>query len=227
MPNWCGNVLAVTGPKEDIAAFKAKAVREEKINNDGEKEEKTDFSFDNFIPMPDEIRNTISPSKDTEIRREELKKKYGASDWYKWACDNWGVKWDVLAELIDDEEENISYMFDSAWGPPIDGIVTISAKYPACIFTLEYEEGGMAFWGEMDIKAGCIIKEETGQLEYGICPHCNEDVQIKDKRRECPLCNEHIDKLLPIEEGGEKDGKPESDKGSGEEGVGKDNPAAV
>jgi len=50
MPNWSYNKLSVTGSAEAIKEFKAEAIQDGK------------FQMSNIIPMPEKIKNTISPS---------------------------------------------------------------------------------------------------------------------------------------------------------------------
>ena len=40
-------------------------------------------------------------------------------NWYDWNCANWGTKWDVDAEISDQDQNSITIYFDSAWSPPI------------------------------------------------------------------------------------------------------------
>jgi hypothetical protein len=42
----------------------------------------------------------------------------------------------------------IKYDFDTAWSPPMEGLVIISKKYPNLSFELKYEEEGMGFKGK-------------------------------------------------------------------------------
>ena len=46
-------------------------------------------------------------------------KKYGAENWYDWACNNWGTKWNSChTEIIEDEKDGLTYTFDTAWDCP-------------------------------------------------------------------------------------------------------------
>ncbi len=55
MPNWSYNSLKVSGTKEEMEKFYQIAL---KMDESG----KEVFSFNNLFPMPEKIRNTISPS---------------------------------------------------------------------------------------------------------------------------------------------------------------------
>lgn len=68
MPNWCANRVTVSGATEDVQAFK-KAVKGHVVNN------KKPFSFNSIIPMPEELKDVMSPVKImTEEEIEQYKK---------------------------------------------------------------------------------------------------------------------------------------------------------
>ena len=142
MPNWCDNQVTITGPKSVIDKI-------EKIA----KEEKGAGGLLNFFhPMPKELKDTTADgSKD-----KEMIKKYGYSDWYGWACDNWGTKWDlnefygVERELTPEGDSMISFAFSSAWSPPIGAYEYFLAKNEDCTLEAHYYEGGCDFMGIWD-----------------------------------------------------------------------------
>ncbi len=122
MPNWTGNNLTVIGTIEDIDLFEADRVAALKAH-DCDMEQIITFHM--VLPMPQELKGTISPRRRTadQLRRDakdygwsdevlqdnlanaltpedaakldELKTKFGADNWYDWCCDNWGTKWDA------------------------------------------------------------------------------------------------------------------------------------
>jgi len=115
MPNWCMNEVRISGPYSEVHDMLTKCGY---YSNQ-------EFKMNGFIPMPDEVRNTVSPMPKTEeqilaeakkynwlvsevndmlsraITSEEAERynenyrKYGAHDWYDWAMKYWGVKWDL------------------------------------------------------------------------------------------------------------------------------------
>ena len=77
--------------------------------------------MDWMVPMPKELRETQADGTE----RKDFIKKYGHSDWYGWANENWGTKWDISSEFysVDRQYHNrvstIRFGFDSAWAPPL------------------------------------------------------------------------------------------------------------
>jgi len=169
MPNWCENKLIVRGSCADITAFVKKA----KLTEDG-----SDFCFEAFIPMPKELREaktgfTTIDGKEFEVWREvngknvgytpkdlaALRKKYGYTNWYERNIAVIGTKWDVSGNLVSQRDTCVIYNFDSAWGPPDEGVKAISALYPDMTFELSwggYEMGGAT--GSTKYKNGDIMK---------------------------------------------------------------------
>lgn len=156
MPNWCENELWVKGEREKLKIFIEKA-----------KGKDTDFSLNSFIPIPEELMEFSSPplrkkeesEEEFQDRINRFKEKYGAEDWYDWAIRNWGIKWDVKAEIVSENENEVCYVFDSPWGPPIEGLIKISRLYPDLSFKLFYFEEGMCFGGVASIKNGEVFDD--------------------------------------------------------------------
>lgn len=127
MPNWCENILTVSGPTYYVDRFVKKAKGED---NGREKDhEDSDLSLDALMPLP-------ADKKD---------------DWYDWRITNWGTKWDVNAKIVEEivkgDQKLVTYSFDSAWSPPVDLISSIVDDFVNLHFRLAYAEGGMGFVG--------------------------------------------------------------------------------
>lgn len=95
-----------------------------------------------FIPMPPEL-----------LESEE---------WYGWAVNNWGTKWDVDGEVLERDDPNTLYTkFDSAWSPPIQAygrLIELGFEIEAY-----YNEPGMAFCGSY---TGAGDEEFDDYIEY-------------------------------------------------------------
>jgi len=145
MPNWCDNQVTITGPNSVIDKIE-KIVKEEDNKNG---------LLNFFHPMPAELKDTTADgSKD-----EKMIEKYGYSDWYGWACDDWGTKWDlnefygVDRQYLSEQSEGestISFAFSSAWSPPIGAYENFLAKNEECSLKAYYYEGGCDFMGCWD-----------------------------------------------------------------------------
>ena len=134
MPNWCDNQVTITGSKSVIDKI-------EKIAN----EEKGAGGLLNFFqPMPKELRDTTADGSEDK----KLLEKYGYSDWYGWACDNWGTKWDISEFYgVDRDGDTISFAFSSAWSPPIGAYEQFLIDNKDCSLKAYYYEGGCDFMG--------------------------------------------------------------------------------
>lgn len=84
-------------------------------------------------------------------------KKYGYTDWYNWACDIWGTKWNAqsLYRLDDD-----IYEFITAWSSPLPIFKKLSELYPQETVEVDF--------ADEDIGSNCgTIKFMNGEIiEY-------------------------------------------------------------
>ena len=129
MPNWCTNNLTVRGAD-------AQTIVESITKDEG--------FFNTIIPMPEELRNTESPNK---VSSDDMIEKYGSADWYQWALDNWGTKWDCSTPMVDHvAEDELIITFDTAWGPPIGVYEALERR--GNFVEATYYEPGMGFVGK-------------------------------------------------------------------------------
>jgi hypothetical protein len=117
MPNWCSNSLCLQHEDPEMIAKAAKGFNEGGL-------------LSTFIPVPEELNDTISGTVGDPVAQELLEvksasnlKKYGYANWYDFCVGEWGTKWDVGTEGADadvsDDGRVMSVYFDSAWSPPI------------------------------------------------------------------------------------------------------------
>ena len=113
MPNWTYNNVQFIGKTED-SVKKLKDLLKSKDN---------DFDFNNVIPMPNELTDTVSGSENAKPdwqkeQSEKLKAKYGADNWYDWSINNWGTKWNACDTEVEQRDGTLIYRFDTAWDAP-------------------------------------------------------------------------------------------------------------
>ena len=147
MPNWCNNNVEISGPKKIIDQIE-KIVDESK-NTEGQ------GLFDWMWPMPKELRDTTADFKDDK----KMLKKFGHSDWYSWATEEWGTKWDVSefysvdrTSALDESGtvHTIKFGFDTAWGPRLTAFANWLINNEECSLKCWYYEPGCDFAGEWD-----------------------------------------------------------------------------
>ena len=143
MPNWCNNSVEIYHEDPAMIERARKA-----FNGEG--------LLGEFIPVPQELRDTVSGSmgEDKREAHEAQQKanveKYGYANWYDFCVNEWGTKWEIGADgnPAQDIPGGLMLGFDSAWSPPI-------AAYEKLLemgFEIEamYYESGMAFAGVWD-----------------------------------------------------------------------------
>ncbi len=201
MPNHVYQRLVITASKEVLEEIKKAA--QYTYDAEGDRPSRTvPFSEDAFFPMPKELRGTISGSgaivyqeeydafmQDTEkIERNralglgcpitfemaaELKAKYGHTNWYDWALENYGTKWGVYdvaeewdeCESSDGIESSISIEFQSAWGDAEKIIAKLSRQFPSASFVLEAIDDGGWFAHRKAIKDGGVTGIESFEFD--------------------------------------------------------------
>ena len=141
MPNWCDNQITITGPDSVI----------DKIENIVNEEKGQPGLLEFMSPMPKELRDTTADGSEDK----EMIAKHGYSDWYSWATDKWGTKWDINEFYgVDRQGDTISFAFSSAWSPPIGAyetfIVNMSEQKQDVSVKAYYYEGGCDFMGCWD-----------------------------------------------------------------------------
>ena len=126
MPNWTSNEVRFKSrinSKKQLSKLKKRLRGVEYLVElaSGEKtKEWNDFDFNKISKMPKALKNTTSPTQEGDEKKAEQRlKKYGAENWYDWACHNWGTKWNSChTEIIEDERDGLTYTFDTAWDCP-------------------------------------------------------------------------------------------------------------
>lgn len=110
--------------------------------------------------MPD--RRELIPTKEY---KDYLNETFSADNWYQWNLANWGTKWDVNPEIWDQDEENINFSFESAWGPAEQFFEELSDQY-GLEYQLSYHESGARFAGKKSYWDGEHSEEHAEGDEY-------------------------------------------------------------
>ena len=83
------------------------------------------------------------------------------------AWDTWGTKWELDKDTTFEEVDGgLSYMFDTAWGPPNSWLFTVGKLFPELFFSLVYEEGGNCAYGKIEVSDGEPDWEEYTKADY-------------------------------------------------------------
>jgi hypothetical protein len=145
MPNWCSNYVEVS--HEDPTKIRALA----------EAMEAGEF-LNHVIPVPQDLKDTMSGSYGDDERQALLEAQtkrnietHGYGNWYDFAVNRWGTKWDVDCQgQVDLHPEGtvVTASFDSAWSPPV-GVYEelVEQGYSVRAY---YYESGMCFAGIWD-----------------------------------------------------------------------------
>ena len=132
-----------------------------------------EFSFNNIIPMPEELRGTSSPTNVVDTQEEvdkwkeehpkwdamgtgrpitkkehaKLLTKHKFDNWYDWANANWDTKWDASEVYFQDDGWMLRYEFDTAWNPPEAICHALREKFPDLNISWFFREDGMEMAG--------------------------------------------------------------------------------
>ena len=143
MPNWCNNSVEIYHDDPKMIERVRTA-----FNGEGLLQE--------FIPVPEDLRNIVAGSVPVEQEAEHKLKEefnritYGYTNWYDFCVNEWGTKWEIGADgnPAQDIPGGLMLGFDSAWSPPIAAYEKLVAM--GFRITAMYYEPGMAFAGVWD-----------------------------------------------------------------------------
>jgi len=107
-----------------------------------------------FVPIPEELKITAgclgegAEQAALEAREAANLEKHGYRNWYDYCVNEWGTKWDVTGQEVNDIPNGVILTFDSAWAPPTgayDKLLDLGFEVRAM-----YYEPGMGFCGVWD-----------------------------------------------------------------------------
>ena len=189
MPNWCYNILNVSGSEDDVSRFVLAARGRTQTYNDsnlltGEDWESFEdirvqalfsyppelgdysvFSFHALVPVPDSVRRL--PYSGNQARKVAAILGGNAICGYDWEVDKWGVKWGGSdEELTSREAGSVEYRFSTPWAPPNDFLKTVAADWAMLKFVLSYEEPGMDLRGEITCESGSVTSRIEEDFDF-------------------------------------------------------------
>lgn len=108
MPNWVHNTFTVVmGDAKKVFEFVRSA--------------ESVFDFNSITPMPTRVQKS-----DEKVEWEGMT----IPEWYAWACDNWGAKWNACeADYSTDDPDHV-ISFDTAWRPPEPIFEALAKRFP-------------------------------------------------------------------------------------------------
>ena len=141
MPNWCYNTVELTHEDPKMIARARSAFLDRGLLNE-------------FVPIPEELKITAGylgeGAEQAALEAQEASnlEKHGYRNWYDYCVNEWGTKWDVTGQEINDIPNGVILTFDSAWAPPTgayDKLLDLGFSVKAM-----YYEPGMGFCGVWD-----------------------------------------------------------------------------
>ena len=123
-----------------------------------------DGVFNEFFPIPDELKNGESPCREKALKVSNIR-KYGAECWYDWSIKNWGNKRDIgiYNGELSDGDNGLSGWFESAWGPPIEAFIRLGEL--GFTYELYYDEPGSGFVGKLTWD-GLMLRDECYEYDF-------------------------------------------------------------
>lgn len=190
MPNWCSNVMRVSGPADKIAAFRRQAhghtasynsinrydseawevfddIRKKAIIlSMPEPGEVSELSFHALCPVPDLIRQLGFDDGNAKNSAELIGVEYPGYGGYTWQRNNWGTKWEPDVSYVYAEDNYLQYEFCTAWSPPTALYEHLTTEWPELTFEIEYREEGMGFEGRATYHNGQCLDQWEGDIQY-------------------------------------------------------------
>lgn len=182
MPNWVYNALHCYGNESDLDALAKFLTMDIEIHK-WNPQMGTDDLVTETVPFTYmAIRNPFLPPYN--VSHEEYHSVNGysngvqtgdtAGNWYNWNTNHWGVKWDANDVRVERSGKNLSYHFNSPWGPPDNEMMLdLSEKFPTISFTHFYEEE-QGWGGEYEFQNGDV----TAVREWDIPTSHSDHVEL-------------------------------------------------
>jgi hypothetical protein len=178
MPNHITNILRIEGKAERVAEILTAIKSETRaldFNNiypmpsdlEGTTSPVKIISEEDYIEQENrikmgnlsELEKKFGVSKGmTEKIQKTLLDKYGVDNWYDWACNNWGTKWNAYSvELSGDNE----ITFETAWATPYNVMKRLSDIYKDVLIKVRYADEDFGYnVGEYVLRGGVEVDSD-------------------------------------------------------------------
>ena len=145
-------------------------------------------SFNDVVPMPQELKDTIHGGVSMQLEqclgitksffgdrptinevysendKEEVDNlisnylKYGYTTWYEWSVENWGTKWDMYERGC----SNKVLTFQTAWSTPVEWYKEFAKTLPeGVIIKVEYASEDFGYHtGEFELSSEGVVENE-------------------------------------------------------------------
>tara|TARA_R100000278_G_scaffold117161_2_gene96951 strand:- start:59 stop:649 length:591 start_codon:yes stop_codon:yes gene_type:complete len=177
MPNWCTQTIECF--TEDDERVSVKPVLDSLRGEDNK------YSFNNIIPMPEELKNSKADFKVNQAMVD----KYGFSNWYDWSCAKWGTKWDV-AEISKHgkkrggpfKNQPMKMSCQTAWQPACPVWRKISELNPTIKIHLQYVDEciGNGYGEDIYLNGELISERFSDDIQDDNCKDIIEDIYGKE-----------------------------------------------
>ena len=97
-----------------------------------------DWDIQSAISRGETPPEPIPCNNATPDQQEELRQKYGSSNWYDWNLENWGTKWDCSESTYSEEDKILQ--FQTPWACPQEIISEMAGMFPDLRFDGSYAD---------------------------------------------------------------------------------------
>lgn len=101
----------------------------------------------------------------TQKMYDDYIKRFGAADWYEWACKNWGTKWNACdSEPAEMGERNgmttATLRFETAWSCAVPVLEEVSRNFPNVTVEVMFADEDWSYnCGTFELRNGELVDE--------------------------------------------------------------------
>lgn len=172
MPNWCSNILTVSGSVDDVARARTAFAAPYDLKGN---------HFTGDLLLWNLTRPYGEGQENAYLNEPDA--------WYALNIQRWGTKWEIDAEVVESASSptSVVYRFDSAWSPPEAAVAAAAAAWPTLTFHLEFDESGNDYSGLRTYAAGELSESVDAESRSFYCDVCEESAMLDwDEERLCP-----------------------------------------